>query len=400
MDSIDLSKQTSLWSKLSTALTERYTILDGCNLLYYDHDMSLLYNRLLPFKSRAFADHERIIFTLYDNEYYFQQSKIGFTIHNLIQILIELDISLSYCMLFTNHYGIADSIEQLCTSYKFGNQLTVHENNYSKPLSVETLDPVLPVYSSTDIKYHFAFLSYVCRDHRAFTRCFIHANNLDDKTLMSWHPPGHLELNFEGEFLDAVEHKDIDHRVVNKLEHVNLLYPVPFRRLNDKIFPDEELQHMVNNNSDAIYKFVKNDIINSQPNINNFDADFLRYSFANIVTETVLQYPYPYLSEKTFKNFVLLRPFVVVGSAGTLAQIKKLGFKTFDHWFDESYDTIEDPTDRLKQVFQTIDVISNWSLDHCQQVYNDMSEVLNYNYNHYVRYCNELYHQELEKIIS
>ncbi len=48
--------------------------------------------------------------------------------------------------------------------------------------------------------------------------------------------------------------------------------------------------------------------------------------------------------EKIGRSIANMRPFVVVGNQFSLYHLKKMGFKTFPHIFDESYDELEDST--------------------------------------------------------
>lgn len=48
-----------------------------------------------------------------------------------------------------------------------------------------------------------------------------------------------------------------------------------------------------------------------------------------------------FVTEKTFKPIAHQHPFLVCGMKGTLAFLKENGFETFDHIFDESYDTLD-----------------------------------------------------------
>jgi len=49
-----------------------------------------------------------------------------------------------------------------------------------------------------------------------------------------------------------------------------------------------------------------------------------------------------HLSEKTWRNISYGLPFVLISSRGSLYELKRLGFKTFDTLIDESYDTMDD----------------------------------------------------------
>jgi len=67
------------------------------------------------------------------------------------------------------------------------------------------------------------------------------------------------------------------------------------------------------------------------------------HSKINIVTETLADDPndsgYPlFLTEKIWKPIICQQPFIVYGQRGYLKSLREMGFKTFGHMWDESYD--------------------------------------------------------------
>ena len=91
--------------------------------------------------------------------------------------------------------------------------------------------------------------------------------------------------------------------------------------------------------------------------------NFIGSSGIYIVSETMFDHPYPWFSEKTISALLSQRPFILVAPQGSLRTLKEKGYKTFDDIFDETYDTISDPSDRMEAVFQLIKDISKKSLD-------------------------------------
>jgi hypothetical protein len=53
-----------------------------------------------------------------------------------------------------------------------------------------------------------------------------------------------------------------------------------------------------------------------------------------------------FLTEKTFKPIKHAQMFFIVGAHGSLNQLRRMGYRVFDHVLDNSYDEIEDPTQR------------------------------------------------------
>jgi len=61
-----------------------------------------------------------------------------------------------------------------------------------------------------------------------------------------------------------------------------------------------------------------------------------------------------FISEKVFKPIRHGQPFVVFGTPHTLATLRRLGYRTYDYAIDNSYDTIEDNTERFIRVVEAI----------------------------------------------
>ena len=72
-------------------------------------------------------------------------------------------------------------------------------------------------------------------------------------------------------------------------------------------------------------------------------------AYFNFVIESDLNGPVR-LTEKVFKAIKNCQPFVIAGPTGSVAQLREMGYQTFDHVVDHSYDAIEDPTERWDAV--------------------------------------------------
>ena len=104
--------------------------------------------------------------------------------------------------------------------------------------------------------------------------------------------------------------------------------------------------------------------------------------FCAIVNESNYARPLGYFSEKTLMAMNAQLPFILVAPPHTLKYIKKLGFKTFDKWWDESYDSEEDHEKRMLMIFKIIDYIDSKSIEDLKIIYKEMLEILEYNREH------------------
>jgi len=121
------------------------------------------------------------------------------------------------------------------------------------------------------------------------------------------------------------------------------------------------------------------------------DQGFESYGFyqkvaLDIVTETVFDYPYPRLSEKTIKPLAWKRMFIIIGAQGSLQHLRDLGFSTFAPFINEHYDTIADPASRMQAVMSEVVRFCSMDLDQVRQQMLQYKDRLDHNkklYDHY-----------------
>jgi hypothetical protein len=111
-------------------------------------------------------------------------------------------------------------------------------------------------------------------------------------------------------------------------------------------------------------------------------------SYFNIVTETAYNWDISsilgnsvYLSEKTLKPMFGMQPFIVVTNSGYLDFLRELGFKTFPEFFDESYDEIENPLERMNIIVNEIQKICSLSYEEIHDKYYSIFDKLEHNRN-------------------
>lgn len=83
------------------------------------------------------------------------------------------------------------------------------------------------------------------------------------------------------------------------------------------------------------------------------NTDLYTQSWCHIIVETMMDADGSggsFLTEKTYKCIKYGQPFVIIGTAGSLAQLRDNGYRTFDTVIDSSYDTIQDTTERYLRI--------------------------------------------------
>ena len=116
--------------------------------------------------------------------------------------------------------------------------------------------------------------------------------------------------------------------------------------------------------------------------------EFYRYYAVDIVTETNFHYPGQFITEKTLRPLLMRTPFVMFGSQNFLKNLHDRGFETFHDIWDESYDSIADPQERLVRCCEITKQVVSWSLDHWQYIYNKINDRLDHNRRHLLHYIN------------
>jgi len=97
-----------------------------------------------------------------------------------------------------------------------------------------------------------------------------------------------------------------------------------------------------------------------------------RDTYFSVVTETVfVESDLSFRTEKIVKPLAMGHPWIAVANRGYYRDIRNLGFQTFSHSIDESFDLIDSPQDRIERI---IDIVN----DLCQQ---DLADFLDLCYN-------------------
>lgn len=132
---------------------------------------------------------------------------------------------------------------------------------------------------------------------------------------------------------------------------------------------------------------IKNPIAMTDPdfNVNTVTThrpyDSYKETFLSVVLETRVTQPWPNISEKTLNPIYFRRPFIVLGAPNTMKWLKDLGFKTFEKYWDESYDNIWNNDERIVKFCETVEHISKFTIEEMRDMYADMEDILDHNLN-------------------
>jgi hypothetical protein len=104
--------------------------------------------------------------------------------------------------------------------------------------------------------------------------------------------------------------------------------------------------------------YINDSLTNQQRNDHSqTESKYHTNSYCNIVVETHFdadQSGGVFLTEKTFKPIKHGQMFFIAGCAGSLQTLRDLGYKTFDHVLDNSYDSETNSTARWQKLLAAI----------------------------------------------
>ena len=180
------------------------------------------------------------------------------------------------------------------------------------------------IYTTYNKPYKFLFLNGRGRSHRFYLLRRFNANKLLDKCLWS----------------------NLDTANGIPIQYLPIQYEVDqFQKNYNVVTTDQFVKHTLFNNIwGEIY-------LNSAPYTD---------TYFSLVTETVFNYPYSFRTEKIWKPVAMGHPWIAVSNRGYYRDMHNLGFKTFGHVIDESFDQIDHNPTRLERIATVVE-------DLCQQ---------------------------------
>jgi hypothetical protein len=113
---------------------------------------------------------------------------------------------------------------------------------------------------------------------------------------------------------------------------------------------------------------------------NDANRSYYQNSLVSLITETNYNTNEVTLTEKSFKPIKEKHPFISIGTAGTVKALKKMGFKTFGEFWDESYDDIQEPKLRMVALVNIFKDIASWDAEKIKDFRRRVKPILDHNY--------------------
>jgi hypothetical protein len=119
-----------------------------------------------------------------------------------------------------------------------------------------------------------------------------------------------------------------------------------------------------------------------------------------LVSETVFESPASFRTEKFYKPVLAGHPFLICANSGFYRDLHNLGFRSFGHLIDESFDVIINGKDRIDRLISTVKWLCQQDL---AEFWNTAREVCLYNQHHALELHNSQHHsftQQLKEFMN
>jgi hypothetical protein len=289
-------------------------------------------------------------FPMLDSVNYFEKFYENFT---------KFQLPPSQFALSTGNLLEAELHDEWCNQHSIKDRMTVISANFFAALSAQntffgqglhsvTFDEQIHYKSSNNVTL-FNCMNRVTRDHRIGFVAMLNYYNLLDSNKVSHN-------SFPSHHVNEIKIQNFSHHPAFETDNV--------RNINSKL--------------PLILDSTEFEVNKAQ----NFFKEIYLESWVTVVTETLATAPNTmFFSEKIYKPMRAQHPFILLGIPGSLRELKRQGFKTFDKWWDESYDDIENITDRMEAICKLLLSLQIKTKDEWIAIYKDMYTVLEHNYN-------------------
>ncbi len=210
-------------------------------------------------------------------------------------------------------------------------------------------------YKEINSTKYFLKINRTNRVERDLFMMFLNFEKLLDKCLISF-PELHIEKNYPNQFYKYTQQENIN----------DLKSKLPF-----DIDETDETNHGPAGYGEGFF---------------NADLPFQPIHYKNSFISIVMcAFPFEknayHLHSSTFNPMYCGHPIIQFGPHKTLEVMREYGFKTFNKWWDESYDDEKDDWKRLQMIMDLALKISNMDNNILLGMYKNMKDVLQHNIN-------------------
>lgn len=359
-------------TSIENLFRSEFDIIDEFNFFYNDHDSNLFFEWCKKWSSYTFGHNQRIVIANFDTDYYGEGQTIGNSTYNFFACCAYFQLPTEFFLYFTT--GKATEIFDVCKLFNLAppkvlNTICIQPGIY--PVDIKETN-----FDSNLIQRPFICLNNAKRTHRTLLLSHLKKYGLLNKGFVSYQ----FSTFFEDQNKDSgtnAKSASTDSELP-----ITLRTTIPFSRSND-LFYLTPYHHEILNEHQHFFS-TQDKLLDGDTQFDwQCQPDILKSALVYVVTETVFNYPSPWISEKIIKGVLAKRPMIIVSSPGTVKTLRDLGFKTFESLWDEKYDSMVDNNDRMSEIVNLIIQISALSTKELHELAEKAQEIVEFNFNHY-----------------
>lgn len=226
-----------------------------------------------------------------------------------------------------------------------------HEHFLTRILDyIENLDAMSKshlIFDTTPKPWSFLFLNGRARPHRKYLFERLQQSGSLDKSLWTM-----LDGRGSSNRVFSLQVAGVDLMQTNS----------PIKMLPDQYEVDRYRGNRINT-PNYPHQFVKYDLFKNEWGDIYLDIAPYRDTYFSLVTETVFETRDSFRTEKIAKPLAMAHPWICATNAGFYQDMHDLGFQSFDHLIDESFDGIDNAQDRMDRIVTIVDDLCTQDLD-------------------------------------
>jgi hypothetical protein len=160
--------------------------------------------------------------------------------------------------------------------------------------------------------------------------------------------------------------------------------------------------YQVKNPALQLHRWDLENILPSTDALASASADYNIDDYCNhrieVVLETVFDDTKWHLTEKTLRPIACGMPFILASTAGSLQYLRSYGFRTFGSVWDESYDSVADPVQRLHSIVDLMKSLASMSDRDKISMQSQVSEIAAFNRRRF--FSDEFWHQVVNEFVT
>lgn len=256
---------------------------------------------------------------------------------------------------YTNYYKIFNGISHNI----YHDMIMVHSEKHSKELQKIETQNVVGVYFWSHAVIALDWYRYAQHDQRLqynlteFSKDFLIYNR-------AWSGTREYRLKFAELLIENQLHRHCEMKF-NEFDNNVHYHAHKFTNQNFSITTELE-QYFEPNRSDSGASA-------------DYDSTDYVHCGIEVVLETLFDDRRWHLTEKSLRPMACGKPFILVGTPGSLEYLREYGFETFGNYINEDYDNIQDPVERLQAVITVMKSIADLDQEQKQRLFQNLHAV-------------------------